>query len=77
MTPIEIDNKLVSYRIFPRYDKVYAEIYYKAKYQTYDTEHLLIFKEFGGMWRKPNDSDYTKALLWCKNQIKNIKEVNE
>jgi hypothetical protein len=74
MRKIEIDNKMFGYHICPRFGKVYAEIYYTAI--NHDLEIEVLHEEFGSIWRKPIESDYTKAETWCKNQLKYIREAN-
>ncbi len=74
MTKIEIDNKMFGYHICPRFGKVYAEIYYTGIND--NIEMQVLNEEFGSNWRKPNEKDYTNAEIWCKNQLKYIREAN-
>ena len=71
---IEIDNKLFSYHIYPRFGMVYAEIYY-TKIDD-ELEYEVLNKEFGSIWRKPLQKDYVKADRWCKDQINWLREAN-
>lgn len=74
MVKIEIDGKMFGYHICPRFGKVYAEIYYTGINDKLEIQ--VLNEEFGSNWRKPIESDYIKAEIWCKNQLKYIREAN-
>lgn len=65
---------MFGYHIYPRFDKVYAEIYYTGINDKLEIQ--VLNEEFGSNWRKPIESDYTKAEIWCKRQLKYIREAN-
>lgn len=67
------------FSIFPSYGKVQAEIYKVSDYKL-DREmkmHIrLLDKDFGSMFRTPNENDYKKAREWADLQMKCILEAN-
>lgn len=76
---MEIKGIKYGFNIFPIHGKVYAEIYKVSQYKIdRETEAhvLLLNKEFGSMFRKPNESDYIKARKWVDLQMKCILEAN-
>ena len=74
MEILKTDNKMFGYHICPRYNRVYAEIYYTTS--TNNIEIQVINKEFGSFWRNPNESDYIKAKEWVLNQLKYIQNAH-
>lgn len=67
------------FRVFPSYGKVQSEIY-KVTDIKFTTgkfmEIQLLSKEFGSMFRTPNEEDYKKAREWADLQMKCIMNAN-
>ena len=67
------------FSIFPSYGKVQAEIYKVSDYKL-DKEmkmHIrLLNKEFGSIFRSPNENDYKKAKEWAALQMKCLLDAN-
>jgi hypothetical protein len=76
MNKKEIDGKLFGYHICPRFGKVYAEIYYTELNSNIEIQ--VLDNEFGSnwRWRKPVEKDYVEAEMWCRKQLKWIKDAN-
>ena len=66
------------FSIFPCYGKVQAEIYkVSEKMSGINNIHLrMLNKEFGSIFRTPNENDYKKAREWADLQMKCILEAN-
>jgi hypothetical protein len=64
--------------IFPCYGKVQAEIYKVSEMMSGKNNiHLrMLNKEFGSMFRTPNENDYKKAREWADLQMKCILDAN-
>ena len=75
---MEINGTEYGFNIFPSYGKVQAEIYKVYKFKEGDkTQIKLLDKEFGSMFRSPNESDYEKARKWTKLQMDCILKANQ
>jgi len=74
-----VNGIVYGFSIFPRFGKVQAEIYKVSDYKL-DKEmrmHIrLLDKDFGSMFRTPNENDYKKAREWADLQMKCILEAN-
>lgn len=65
------------FSIFPSFGKVQAEIYKVSEFSDKQKMHLrLLNKEFGSMFRTPNENDYKKAREWSDLQMKYILDAN-
>jgi hypothetical protein len=75
METIKIENKLIRFRILPRFGRVYAEIFYTTPDNS-DNERYLVEKMFGGLFRPINETDYSNARQWCLQHLESIKKSN-
>lgn len=65
------------FSIFPSYGKVQAEIYKVSEFKDgFKMNIRLLNKEFGSMFRSPNEEDYKKAREWADLQMKCIMDAN-
>jgi len=65
------------FSIFPSYGKVQAEIYKVSDYKLdKEMKMRLLNKEFGSMFRSPNETDYKKAREWADLQMKCLIDAN-
>jgi len=65
------------FNINPNYGKVEAEIYKIIDVgNTKGIQIRLLNKEFGSLFRTPNEKDYKKAREWVDLQMKCIMESN-
>jgi len=72
-----VNGKEYGFSIFPSFGKVQAEIYKVSVFRDGEKMHLrLLNKEFGSIFRTPNENDYEKAREWAKLQMKCILEAN-
>ena len=75
---IFVKGEEIGFRILPQFGKVNAEIYRKAKmFKDGDFELRLLSKEFGSMFRSPNEQDYINARKWVDLQMKSIQNSNK
>ena len=76
---------MYEYRIEPHRGKIVAEVYKiwhlealsKIQGKPVNTEIHLIKKEFGGMFRQPEDQDYIEAKKWAEDHLKSIYHANK
>ena len=66
----------ISYTVLPHFGKINAELYKVYDRSGIKTHIHLINKEFGSVWRKPIEQDYTNAKEWVDLQIKCMKANN-
>ena len=75
---MKVNNKEIGFSIKPRFDKVVAEIFEVYEMKQGDPIHIqLLSKEFGSMFRKPNNNDYIKARAWIYDQMNAIENANK
>jgi len=74
---MKIKDTEYGFSIFPSFGKVQAEIYKVSEFKDgFKMNIRLLNKEFGSMWRTPNEEDYKKAREWADLQMKGILDVN-
>jgi len=72
-----VNRKEYGFTILPRYGYVTAEIYEVYNYSKDSNMNIrLISKDFGSMFRSPNESDYLKAREWVDIQMNSISNAN-
>lgn len=74
-----INNTEYGFIISPAFGKVIAEIYKVSDVTFLDGKKMqirILDKEFGSMFRTPNESDYKKAREWADLQMKCILDAN-
>jgi len=76
---MKVNGTEYGFSIFPSYGKVQAEIYKVSSYKL-DVEmnmHIrLLNKDFGSIFRSPNENDYKNARKWVDIQMKSILDAN-
>jgi hypothetical protein len=73
---MEINGTKYGFTIAPNYDKVVAEIYRVVDIAKSEMHIRILSKEFGSMFRTPNENDYKKAREWADLQMKCIMNAN-
>ena len=72
-----VNNTEYGFTIAPNYGKVIAEIYRVSEIRDGVKMQIRILdKEFGSMFRTPNENDYIKARYWVDLQMKCILNAN-
>jgi len=76
---MKVNNKEIGFSIKPYFGKVRAEIFevYEFKQGGDPMHHHLLDKEFGSIFRKPNNNDYIKARAWVYDQMNAIENANK
>ena len=76
---MKVNNTEYGFTIAPNYGKVIAEIYKVSDLDFADGKKMqirILEKEFGSMFRTPNENDYIKAREWVDLQMKCILNAN-
>lgn len=73
-----INGTKYGFSIYPSFGKVQAEIYKISKFNDgQEMQISLLNKDFGSIFRTPNEKDYIKAREWCDLQMKCILKANQ
>lgn len=74
---MKVNGSEYGFSIFPSYGKVQAEIYKVSEFKDGQKVNIrLLGKEFGSVFRTPNEEDYRKARKWARLQMKCIEDAN-
>lgn len=74
---MKVNNTEYGFSITPNYGKVIAKIYIVSDFIDDKKMNVSVLdKEFGSIFRTPNENDYVKAREWVDLQMKCILNAN-